>query len=191
MNLRCDFGIGELLEEGFGEDGGDRDDEEDEVFAGDVGEKLDAGAHAVQADHAAIHGEGFVDVRGAEHDPSDKHQDQGQRQGQHAGCRGLGPAGVAFNGQPCAMPCAPEHIGPVCAVPEAAEQHDEEQVQVGAKRALPVAAERNVEVVAQPGGEANMPALPELGDRLREVRHVEVCLKRKPIISARPIAMSE
>ena len=50
---------------------------------------------------------------------------------------------------------APHHEGPGRAVPEAAEEHRQHQVQVRARRALPVAAERDVEVVAQPRARAS------------------------------------
>src|SRR5439155_12657302 len=48
------------------------------------------------------------------------------------------------------------------------------EVAVRLDGATAVTAERNVEVVAQPRRQRDVPARPELGERLREVRPVEV-----------------
>ncbi len=59
-------------------------------------------------------------------------------------------------------------------MPQAAEEHGQEQVAVGLEGAAAVAAQADVEVVAQPGRQADVPAPPELGDRLADVGLVEV-----------------
>src|SRR5690606_2583166 len=79
-----------------------------------------------------------------------------------------------LDGQPDAVPGAPDHVGEVGAVPQAAEQHGQEQVAVGLEGAAAVASQADVQVVAQPGGQADVPAPPELGDRLADVGLVEV-----------------
>ena len=73
-----------------------------------------------------------------------------------------------------AMHAAPDDEIPRSAVPQAAEQHREEQVEVHAQPPLSVAAERDVEIVAQPGGERDVPAPPEVGDAVALVRCAEV-----------------
>jgi len=69
---------------------------------------------------------------------------------------------------------APDDEGPGRAVPQAAEQHGEEEIHVCAGVAQAVAAERDVQVVAQPGGERDVPAPPELARVAREVGLLEV-----------------
>ncbi|MNQ70728.1 hypothetical protein D3C85_853720 [compost metagenome] len=59
-------------------------------------------------------------------------------------------------------------------MPQAAQEHGQEQVAVGVEGALAVAAQRHVQVVAQPGRQADVPAPPELGDRLADIGLVEV-----------------
>ena len=73
-----------------------------------------------------------------------------------------------------AVQSAPDHEGPVRAVPQAAEQHGQHQVDVGARCAAAIAAERHVEIVAQPGRQRDVPAPPEIGEADRRVRHAEV-----------------
>src|SRR3546814_20116113 len=53
------------------------------------------------------------------------------------------------------------------AVPQAAEEHREEEVAIGAAHAVAVAAQRDVEVVAQPPRERHVPAAPEVLERQR------------------------
>ncbi|CAB4591579.1 unannotated protein [freshwater metagenome] len=46
--------------------------------------------------------------------------------------------------------CAPSNKGPVCSMPQTADDHDEEQVPVHHGLRTTVSAERDVEVVTQP-----------------------------------------
>ena len=48
-------------------------------------------------------------------------------------------------------------------MPETAEEHDDDEIDRGARPADPVAAERNVKVIAQESGKRNVPASPEIG----------------------------
>ena len=59
-------------------------------------------------------------------------------------------------------------------MPEAADDHREHQVAVGAALAAAVAAEGDVEVIAEPGREADVPAAPEILRAGREVGQVEI-----------------
>ncbi len=72
------------------------------------------------------------------------------------------------------MQGAPGDEGPRRAVPEAPEEHGDEQVAVGARGALAVAPERDVEVVAQPRREGDVPAAPEVREVAREVGRAKV-----------------
>ena len=66
------------------------------------------------------------------------------------------------------------------AVPQAPDQHGQEEVQQGAPAALPVPAQRDVEVVAQPRREADVPALPVLANAGGDVGPVEVLGQADP-----------
>ena len=77
------------------------------------------------------------------------------------------------------MQASPDDEGPVRAVPEAAEQHRQHQVDVGAELRAAVAAERNVEIVAQPRRQRDVPATPEIRKADRRVRHAEVVGQRE------------
>ena len=80
----------------------------------------------------------------------------------------------ALDREPRAVEGAPDHEGPARSVPQAAEQHRQEEVAVLRPRPATVAAERDVQVVAQPARQRHVPATPELLDRPRRVRLVEV-----------------
>ena len=69
---------------------------------------------------------------------------------------------------------APDDERPRRAVPEPAEQHRQHDVPIGEDRAPAVAAERDVDVVAKPPRERHVPPPPEVLDRGRRVRGVEV-----------------
>ena len=79
-----------------------------------------------------------------------------------------------MHGQRRAVPCAPQYETDRRAVPQPADQHRQEQVQVGAGFSLAVAAQRNVKVIFQPARQRNVPPAPEFGDRSRFIRRVEV-----------------
>ena len=59
-------------------------------------------------------------------------------------------------------------------MPEAAEQHGEEEVDVGACIAAAITAKWDVEIVAKPGGEGDMPSSPEVGEGRCAVGGIEV-----------------
>src|SRR5439155_540889 len=60
------------------------------------------------------------------------------------------------------------------AVPEAAEEEDEPEVEIGAGGAVAIAPEGNVEIVAKPRRERDVPPPPELRHRSGDIRVVEV-----------------
>src|SRR5688500_3560631 len=73
-----------------------------------------------------------------------------------------------------AVPRAPQHKMPRCAMPQAAEQHRDEQVGIGAHLSPPTSAEADVKVITEPRRKADVPALPELANVRGEIRQVEV-----------------
>ena len=72
------------------------------------------------------------------------------------------------------MDAAPDDEIPRRAVPQASEEHREDEIEIRARLAAAVSAERDVEVFAQPGGERDVPAPPEVGDGFGAVRSVEI-----------------
>ena len=69
---------------------------------------------------------------------------------------------------------APQHVVPGSAVPEPGDRPDDGDVQGVACARAAGAPERDVHVIAEEGGKRDVPAPPELGDRARDVRVVEV-----------------
>ena len=72
------------------------------------------------------------------------------------------------------MDAAPNDEGPVCTVPETAEQHGEHEVDVGADFAEAIASKRNIEIIAEPGAEADVPATPEILKAFGEIGLAEI-----------------
>ena len=69
---------------------------------------------------------------------------------------------------------APGDERPPRPVPEAAEEHRQQQVPIRDRGTAPAAAERDVQVVAQPARERDVPAAPEILQRHGRVGRVEV-----------------
>src|SRR5579862_7155239 len=79
-----------------------------------------------------------------------------------------------MNGQINPVQRAPRYKSPRRPMPQPAEKHRDEQIQVRAKRALPISAQRNVQVIAQPRRKTDVPAPPELRDVCRKVRMLKI-----------------
>ena len=77
-------------------------------------------------------------------------------------------------GERDAVHTAPEDEAQASSVPQATEEHRDEEVEIGAQATTTTAPEWYVEVVPQPGGERDVPASPELGDGGGAVGRVEV-----------------
>jgi len=59
-------------------------------------------------------------------------------------------------------------------MPQSAQKHGDEEIQVPPSAAAPVAAQLHIEIVAQEGRQRNVPASPEFDDAGGFVRRVEV-----------------
>ncbi|KPZ05699.1 Alginate o-acetyltransferase AlgI [Pseudomonas syringae pv. spinaceae] len=128
-----------------------------------------------EAEHGTVHTAGHVQVFRAEDHPADHDQQEGQSPADHIEAVRLGVDADRFlDGQPHAVPGTPDDVGDVGTVPQTAQQHCQEQVAIGRDLAATVAAQGDVQVVTQPSGQADVPATPELGDRLADVRLFEV-----------------
>ena len=142
----------------------------------DAGQQPGALLRITQRQHVAQVADRLRQIRRPEEDPGEQHDREGDadthRDRQAAVERRLSEQ--TLDDQQRAVQRPPDHEGPRRAVPESAQQHDDRQVHVGADAPLAVAAERHVQIVAQPRRQRNVPAAPELGDRLRAVGRVEV-----------------
>ena len=89
---------------------------------------------------------------------------------------------VDYQTQPVQSP--PDYKGPCPAVPQAANQHGEQQIDVGSGLAFSVAAKGGyIEVVAQPAGKADVPAIPkilEVGCQIRAVKIGRQAIAKQP-----------
>ena len=72
------------------------------------------------------------------------------------------------DGQPHPMHDSPDQKTDIRAVPQPAERHRDDQVQVAVPPAAP--AKRDIQVVAEPQGQGDMPAPPEILYVQRKVR---------------------
>ena len=68
----------------------------------------------------------------------------------------------------------PQDEIPAGTVPQACQHPDHQNVEHPASPADPVSAHGNVDVIPEPGAKAHVPAAPEFGNTLRQVRIVEV-----------------
>ena len=68
----------------------------------------------------------------------------------------------------------PRDESPTRAVPQPAQDENDENVPVKLGRAAPVAAERNVNVIPEPGRKRDVPAPPKIRDGAGEIRHIEI-----------------
>ena len=59
-------------------------------------------------------------------------------------------------------------------MPQAAQEHREQQISVGLTFSVAITSQRDVEVVTQPGAQADVPAAPEVLQAGREVRLAEI-----------------
>ena len=71
-------------------------------------------------------------------------------------------------------------------MPKSADKHCDSEVRVRAGKAVLVAAYRNVKIFAQPRGKRDVPAPPEIGDRLREIRRIKIFRENESEHQAEP-----
>src|ERR1700739_2028703 len=86
----------------------------------------------------------------------------------------LVPCKLPFHGQARPMLTTPDHERPVCAAPQAAQQHRQKKIPVSLTLSIPVSAQRYVEVVAQPRAKAHMPAPPKILNAVSKIRLAEI-----------------
>ena len=69
---------------------------------------------------------------------------------------------------------APDDERPIGAVPQAAQEHGDQEIAVSLCLAVAIAAQRNVEIIAEPRAQADVPAPPEILQARGEIRLAEV-----------------
>lgn len=69
---------------------------------------------------------------------------------------------------------SPDNEGPSRSVPKPTDEHREHEISIGFASALTISSQWNVEVIAEPGRKGDVPAVPEVGGVLGEVRTAEV-----------------
>src|SRR5260370_20333786 len=79
-----------------------------------------------------------------------------------------------MNGKRNPVPQAPEYKVDAGAVPDAADQHGGDHVEVDAAGRDARTTERNIDVVHEPGSERHVPVPPELGDVGLKIRPGEI-----------------
>ena len=141
-----------------------------------------------QTEHAGEISERSGQIRGAEENPAQQDNQEGDRDPQRPRKIVIEtfPALAALEGEHAAVQSTPDDKIPRRAVPESAEQHGDDQIEVSASDFAAVAAERNVEVFAQPGRKRDVPAPPEIGDRFRAVGRIEIFREDKAEHEAEP-----
>src|ERR1017187_8999334 len=90
------------------------------------------------------------------------------------GCERVPTAPSPVNRQGDAMQRPPKHKIPTGTMPQPAEKHGPQKIDIGPTRSFPAPAERNIEIVAEPARKGNMPSAPEFGNAERTVRHLKV-----------------
>lgn len=136
--------------------------------------------------HDGIHLAQLSERRGAKYErrgrESEPHRHPAQKQEHAAVGIELEPfaqalcrlAQEAFGVDKTGYPQSPDHVRPIRAVPQSAEEEHNKSIEDLARRALSVAAEGNIDVVGEPARERDMPAVEEIGIPCREIRSVEV-----------------
>ena len=75
------------------------------------------------------------------------------------------------------MQDSPDNITPGGTMPEATQCHGDHQVSCGGPVATPTSTQWNEQVIAKPGTQADMPAMPELGNVLGQIRQIEILIQ--------------
>src|ERR1700746_270512 len=129
----------------------------------------------VEPEHAPKHHRRLAEGLRPEEHPGELHERVGEESEEEEHHRTRVIAGETLT-QPtlgsevAAVQPSPDHEGPARSMPETAEQHRREQIEVSARRTVTVAAERNVEIVAQPRRQCDVPAPPEVREADGRVR---------------------
>ena len=132
------------------------------------------------------HRVGEIDV--SEENPAEAHKVECNDYA-HRSQNGIGYAAVlvlASDGEPHfvksqshAVKQSPQHKVERRTVPQSAEQHGDDEVDVAAHAAFAVAAERYIQVVLEPRRQRDVPTAPEVGNRRSLIGAVEVDVKSK------------
>ena len=152
----------------------------DNPIAGDdLREEFGVEIEGYLGNHRPRVGEGVV----TEEDPAKGHEMEGDEDGKEpaeaSAMVGLVVVEQMFarpfmNGEGHTVHAAPGNEIETGTMPQAAEKHRDDEIDVLAHPTLAVAAQRDVDIVANPRREGDMPATPEIGNTLRAIRGVEI-----------------
>src|SRR5690606_9761591 len=73
-----------------------------------------------------------------------------------------------------AMRRAPEHKGPGRTVPQPAQHHGGEKIEIAPRLSPSVAAKRDIKIIAQEARQGHVPAPPEIDDAHRLIRRMKI-----------------
>ena len=114
-------------------------------------------------------------VHRAEKHPADHHDHQHQRMGDQRHTRhDFRQAGQLFDHQKDEIIQAPQHKGPVRAVPKTGQQPDDQQIQHHTRTAPAITAQGDIDIITEPLRQRHMPAPPEIRHRIRYVGIIKV-----------------
>src|SRR3989339_1053817 len=94
---------------------------------------------------------GALKIRRTEEHPrkEDKHKGNPPAHGERQPVIEAFFAQPPFEGKQRSVVSAPDYEGPICAVPQSAEEHNQREVQIGPSRSFAVTAQGNVEIVSE------------------------------------------
>src|SRR5687767_707540 len=165
---------------------GDKHAERDEADLKHFASSQNGVGLRVRAEHSLEKAHRDGEIGRAEEDPREADRAIGGQPQDHLDEETLRPFGFAGETPQQALDHeikpveqTPDNECPGGAVPEAADEHDDDEIDEGAGWAGAVAAERDVEVVAQESGERDMPAPPEIREADGGIRISEVVPEMK------------
>ena len=137
---------------------------------------------------------GLGEVRSPEEDPGEADRGVGHEPEHEAGARESRDGWVLskdalqdmLDRQVDAMQEAPDHERPGGPVPEAPDEHHDDEVDGGPGEGDTVPAQRNIKIVAQEGGQRDVPPAPEVQEANGAVGEEEIVLQVESQAERRP-----
>src|SRR5882724_933577 len=129
------------LSAGPNDERGDRDGEQVIWLVKNSAQQRGAGLSVAEPKHAREVGKSSRQIRGAEKDPAEQNNEKRERDPERPRKIMVEPFAslAALESEHAAMESAPDHEIPRRAVPQSAEQHREDQVDVGSPRSFAIA----------------------------------------------------
>ena len=132
------------------------------------------GCHLGEIAHAGIYHLCLTEVFCPEQNPQGIYNQEGNADPQHPGDPVQPLAEETFRHHEKTVQHTPQNKGPGSAVPQAADQKGQKQIQISTDSTLAVSTQRAVDIGAQRPAEGDVPPAPEYGNALRAVRRPEI-----------------